>query len=399
MLANLFGYQALRESFQLSFSYRATPRYEEGLRQRAAVDFPCWPLDLPHFDALPLPAWIARWRPLAAAARQLAYAPLLAKEVERLRAVLDEVRPDIVHINNGGYPGALSCRAMALAARAAGVRRVLMVVNNLAVPYDRPVRWLDWPVDRRVAAAVDLFITGSAAAGRRLAGVLRLPEHQVRPIHNGIRGRTPQAGVEETRHRLGLDGFDGMVLGMVALHEPRKGHRVLLDAVAQLLAAGTPSRQLKVLIEGDGPLRDELQAIAAAKGLANVVEFVGIEAHVFDFMAAIDALVLPSVRDEDFPNVILEAMSLGKPVIATRLAGTPEQVEDGISGLLVAPGEVSQLAQAIRKLAENPAMRRNMGEAARQRFAERFASDIAMDNYLRLYRESMNQPSHREKHV
>ena len=399
MLANLFGCQALRESFDLSFSYRATPRYTEGLLQRAAVDFPCWPLDLPNFDTLSLSPWIAQSRHLSTAARQLAYRSLLAREVARLRAVLDEVRPDIVHINNGGYPGALSCRAMALAARAAGVRRVLMVVNNLAVTYDRPARWLDWPLDRRVAAAVDLFVTGSAAAGRRLSGVLRLPQHKIRPIHNGIRVRAPQAGVEETRHRLGLDGFDGLVLGMVALHEPRKGHRVLLDAVAQLLAAGMPSRQLKVLIEGDGPLRGELQATAAAKGLANVIEFVGVEAHVFDFMAATDALVLPSVRDEDFPNVILEAMSLGKPVIATRLAGTPEQVEDGVSGLLVAPGEAPQLAQAIRQLAENPAMRRNMGESARKRFAERFASDIAMDNYLRLYRESINQPSHREKHV
>jgi glycosyltransferase involved in cell wall biosynthesis len=369
------------------------------LRQRAAVDFLHWPLDLPNFDALPMPAWIPSWRLFAAVARQLAYTPLLAREVARLRTVLDEVRPDIVHINNGGYPGALSCRAMALAARAASVKQVLMVVNNLAVPYDRLARWLDWPLDRRVISAVDMFVTGSAAAGRRLAGVLHLPANKVRSIHNGIKVREPQAGVEQTRHRLGLDSFDGLVLGMVALHEPRKGHRVLLDAVAQLLTTGISPRRLKVLIEGDGPLRSELQAFAAAKELADVVEFVGIEAHVFDFMAALDALVLPSVRDEDFPNVILEAMSLGKPVIATRLAGVPEQVEEGVTGLLAAPGDAPELAQAIRRLAEDPVACIAMGEAARKRFAERFASDIAVDNYLRFYRELMNQQPHREHHV
>ena len=389
MLANLFAYPALRERFALSFSYRAAPRYVEGLRQRVQVDFPTWPLDLPNFDALPLSAGLARIRPLANLVRQLAYAPLLAKEVARLRAVLEEVRPDIVHINNGGYPGALSCRAMALAARAAGVRKVLMVVNNLAVPYAYAARWPDWPLDRRIAAAVDLFITGSAAAGRRLIDVLNLPAHKCRAVHNGIKVRAPQAEIAETRRRLNLEDFDGLVLGMVALHEPRKGHCVLLDAIAQL-TAGADAPALKVLVEGDGPLRADLQAMVTARGLSSVVAFIGVESHVFDFMAAIDVLVLPSVRDEDFPNVILEAMSLEKPVIATRLAGIPEQIEEGVTGLLVAPGDAPQLAQAIRRLAENPVGRRAMGRAARERFATRFSSDIALDNYLHLYEELLD---------
>ncbi len=396
MLANLFGHPTLREHFLLSFSYRATPRYEEGLRQRVAVDFPTWPLDLPNLDALLLPRWLAGRRLLAAIARQIAYLPLLAREVARLRMVLDEVKPDIVHINNGGYPGALSCRAMALAARLAGIRRVIMVVNNLAVPYDRSSRWLDWPVDRFVAGAVQRFVTGSAAAGHRLTSVLRLPPAQAGAIHNGIRVRAQRATVDQTRQRLGLAGFRGMVLGIVALHEPRKGHQVLLDALQSLHASGVGAAQLKLLVEGDGPLRHALQASLARAGLADMVQFVGVEEYVFDFMAAVDVLVLPSIRDEDFPNVILEAMSLGKPVIATRLAGIPEQVDDGVTGLLVDSADVGQLAQAVGRLAGDDAGRRAMGEAARQRFGERFACDIAMDNYLRLYAEILEQPPRRD---
>ena len=399
MLANLFGSPELRTRFELSFSYRATPRYTDGLRQRTEIDFPIWPLKLSNFDALPLPPPLAQLRPLPVLWRQLVYAPMLAREVKQLRAVLEEVRPDIVHINNGGYPGALSCRAMTLAARKAGVKKILMVVNNLAVPYDRVSRWMDWPLDRRAAAAVDLFITGSSAAGKRLGSVLRLPASKIRPIHNGIRPRTPQASLEQTRQRLGLAGFDGLVLGVVALHEERKGHRILLHALAQLVSQGQPAKALKVLIEGDGPLLGELQAQCKQLELTDIVHFIGVEAHVFDFMATIDALVLPSVRDEDFPNVILEAMSLAKPVIATRLAGIPEQVEDGVTGLLTAPGDAEQLAQAIARLVADPTGRRAMGQAARQRFASRFASDIALDNYLRLYQEMTSATQLWEQHA
>jgi L-malate glycosyltransferase len=399
MLANLFGSPELRTRFELSFSYRATPRYTEGLRQRTPIDFPIWPLDLPNFDTLALPVSLARLRPLSVLRRQLVYAPLLAREVKQLHAVLEEVRPDIVHINNGGYPGALSCRAMALAARKAGVKKILMVVNNLAVPYDRVSRWMDWPLDRRAATVVDLFITGSSAAGKQLRSVLRLPASKIRPIHNGIRPRTPYASFEQTRQRLGLTGFDGLVLGVVALHEERKGHSVLLHALAQLVSQGRPAKSLKVLIEGDGPLLGELQEQCKQLGLTDIVRFTGVEAHVFDFMAAIDALILPSVRDEDFPNVILEAMSLAKPVIATRLAGIPEQVEDGVTGLLTAPGDAAQLTQAIARLAADPTGRRAMGQAARQRFASHFASDIALDNYLRLYQEMTSATQLWEQHA
>ena len=104
-------------------------------------------------------------------------------------------------------------------------------------------------------------------------------------------------------------------------------------------------------------------------------------------MSALDVLILPSVQDEDFPNVISEAMALGKPVIASRLAGTPEQVLDGDTGLLVDPYDVQQLAGAILQLASNPNLRESMGLAALQRFGNHFTSQIALSNYAKLYAE------------
>jgi glycosyltransferase involved in cell wall biosynthesis len=94
---------------------------------------------------------------------------------------------------------------------------------------------------------------------------------------------------------------------------------------------------------------------------------------------------LPSIQDEDFPNVILEAMALGKPVIASRLAGTPEQVVEGVTGLLVAPRNVTQLAAAICQLIDQAGMRSSMGRAALVRFNVNFTSQIALENYYNLY--------------
>ena len=104
-------------------------------------------------------------------------------------------------------------------------------------------------------------------------------------------------------------------------------------------------------------------------------------------MNAINIVVLPSVDREDFPNVILEAMCLGKPVLASRLAGTPEQIVDGETGLLVPPGKPHNLADALRKLLKDKDLCIKLGSKARDRFESNFTADIAVKRYLDLYKE------------
>ena len=120
-------------------------------------------------------------------------------------------------------------------------------------------------------------------------------------------------------------------------------------------------------------------------GLEQRCRFIGAEAHVMNLMSAVDVLVVPSVSHEDFPNVILEAMGLGKPVVASRLAGTPEQVDDEHTGLLVPPGDAAALALALRRLVLDPALRDEMGRAGRRRFEERFTAEVAVRRYAELY--------------
>ncbi len=390
MLANFFNSVEFRQNYDVSFSFRQSSSYKEGFKRRVTHYVPVYPVNFPDLSGLvSLPVCLPSIskRLVLAFLRMLLTWPILVYEVVVLFRLFKRLAPDILHINNGGYPGAFSARAAAIAGKLAGVPRTLMVVNNIAAEYKLFSKWLCYPIDRMVVWSVDRFVTGSLAAAMRLRTVLDLQKGKVISIHNGIAERKATASIVTTRQRLGLADFQGIVFGVVALLIPRKGHLVLLEAVRLLVSEGRISdKSLIILVEGSGPLREELVEYVINYNLAPWVKFVGDEDNVVDFMSALDVLILPSVEDEDFPNVILEAMALGKPVIATRLAGTPEQVIDGVTGLLVETRNAAQLADAIWNLIDNPDYnRRELGRAALNRFTRYFTSKIALDNYSDMY--------------
>lgn len=389
MLANFFNSETFRQAHLVSFSYRQSEPYAVGFRQRVRRDLAIYPVAFPDLsDFIKLPeGWpLLSKRLVMVFLRSLFTGPLLIYEIAVLFRLFRKIAPDVLHINNGGYPGALSARAAAIAGRMAGIPKTVMVVNNMADGYRRFARWQDYPMDHLVAWSVNRFITGSEAAAARLRFVLNIPAHKVIAIHNGIELRRATASVAATRERLELGNYSGVIFGVVALLIPRKGHQVLLDAVLSLVTSGRLSdKELIILIEGNGPLLRELTDFVNIHGLARWIKFVGDEENVVNFMSVLDTLILPSVQEEDFPNVILEAMALGKPVIATRLAGTPEQVVDGMTGLLVEPRNIVQLSEAICLLRDNPKMRHEMGRAALMRFNDCFTSDIVLKNYTDMY--------------
>lgn len=379
MLANFLQDERLRSAYGVTFTWRRSPEYEEGLRRRVRrpfegrglplVDFYCVStlLDSRLYKAalrlLLVKYWLTLWNTL-----------VLYVELGR--------RPvDLLHVNNGGHPGALSCMAAAFAARLRGVRTVY-VVNNVARPYGDGDRWLDYPLDRLLARSVSLFVTGSARARRSLIEVLRLDPSRAVCLPNGIAPREVTETREQTLARLVVDP-SRVVLAVVAVLEERKGHAVLLRALARL-----KTRPLTV-IEGRGPLLESLRAQVRELGLEADVRFVE-EKAVFNLLNAADVVALPSIGYEDFPNVTLEAMSLGKAVAASRLGGLSEQLEDGRTGLLVEPGDVDAWAAALERLTADAGLRRRLGEAAAGAFAARFTAERAVGNYLDLYRKLLN---------
>ena len=392
MLANLFNSEDLHKEFHVSFSYRYSALYTDGLKRKlrrkltvSSVGFP----DLFDLSVFPDCVPLLIKRIFLAFLRLLLTWPLLAYEIVILFRLLKKHHPDILHINNGGYPAALSARAASIAAGFANIPNILMVVNNMAADYRHYSRWMDYPVDRLVVRAVTCFVTGSAAASNQLQKVLVLPMSKLTSIHNGVALRSATESIAASRQRLGLADFDGVVFGVVALLIPRKGHQVLLEAVLKLVTerAAATHGNFVVLIEGDGPLRQELSSFVQQNDLSGYVRFVGDEKNVVDFMTALDVLVLPSVQNEDFPNVVIEAMALGKPVIASRLAGTPEQIDHGVTGLLVEPRRADELASAMSDLMADSQLRARMGAAAMDCFNNKFTSNKAVANYMTLYKQ------------
>jgi glycosyltransferase involved in cell wall biosynthesis len=179
---------------------------------------------------------------------------------------------------------------------------------------------------------------------------------KLRIVHCGIR---PEA----YRQAVGGPGGEGGHMVFVGRLEPVKGVPLLLEAFARIAATHPGAR---LTIAGDGGVRARLMARAEALGLADRIHFPGYldEAQVADLLASADMMVLPSFA-EGLPVVLMEAMASGLPVIATQIAGVPELVVDGVSGLIVPPGDVAGLARAMDRLLADADLRAAMGQAGR----------------------------------
>ena len=177
----------------------------------------------------------------------------------------------------------------------------------------------------------------------------------------------------------------------VANLRAEKDHETLIAAAAAL-APRYPG--LRVQVVGDGYRRAALEALAQARGVADVVEFLGHREDVPALLAAADAYVLPS-RSEAFPNGAIEAMAAGLPVIATAVGGLLDLIEDGRTGLLVPASDPEALTVAIKAVIDNPSLGHRLGAAARQAVETRYAFDRMVNAFQTLYDDHSKHVRHR----
>ena len=159
-----------------------------------------------------------------------------------------------------------------------------------------------------------------------------------------------------------------------------KGHDVLIEAIGAL---GADCPELRFVFVGDGPCRTKLEQLAAQRGVGHRVRFLGERDDVPALLAAADLFVLPS-RTEAFPNSVMEAMAAGLPVIASGVGGILELVEDGVSGVLVPPGDPIALARAIAHVAGDPAGAAATGHRAYERARDRFSMEQMVSTFVEL---------------
>ena len=394
MLINFFKDKKFRNEFEVSFITGKSERYLKEFLTFFVPDFDYHQMRFskqfhPSSDFKYLPRSISV---LCRKVTEILYRiPMVVIDICLLIPHLRRIKPDIVHINNGGYPGSPSAMAMVLASRIVGVRSIFMVVNNEPLDY-RPVhRWFDRPTDWLVRGSITNFITGSISSANKLINVLKLDSDKIVSFPNGVICRDPDESKETIRRRVGIDDmFSGLVGLVVSRFEYRKGHLVLLDALETLKKSGAISaNNLRIILEGNGPELQEVLDMIEHLDLSSIVQFVGDERNIANLYLASDFFVLPSIGGEDFSNVISESMSHGLCVIATDVAGAREQVSDGQTGFIVSPNNPIELSDVILRVVANPEVVLVAGRKGKDRYLNNFTPEIAVKRYFDLYKESI----------
>ena len=203
-------------------------------------------------------------------------------------------------------------------------------------------------------------------------------------IRNGIdlEGKSVLVNRWQIRKDLGIDS-ETCLIGTVGRLTPVKGIPYLLDAARILLRQGA---NVKVLVVGDGSIRQDLLAQAGNLGVGERVVFLGHREDTDVLLQALDIFVLPSLS-EGIPMALLEAMAASRPIVASRVGGIPEIIEDGVEGFLVESMDVNGLAERCRRLIESPDVARKMGEQGRKRVESEFSATAMADRVVSDYKE------------
>jgi glycosyltransferase involved in cell wall biosynthesis len=307
----------------------------------------------------------------------LSFGLYLPATLRRLRAWLERERAEVVHVHF------LIPQGLYVSAIRRGARWRLAITFHGTDGYALPQRPpLYRALVRRAARSADAI---TAVSGDLLSAVrAAIPGLTVptRVILNGNPLLSPRAAAAPSSGSAALP--DGHVLAVGSLIT-RKGYDVLIRAVRRARDRG---RELDVAVVGTGPEADHLAALARELGVADRVRLLGEVPHVelgtFYQRAGCFA---HCAREEAFGLVLLEAMSCGKPVVATRVNGIPEIVRHGETGLLVPPDDPDALAEALLTLDADPALRARLGEAGRRLAETDFTWARVLDGYEALYRE------------
>jgi len=300
--------------------------------------------------------------------------PMALADLHRL---IGEMRPDILHLNG---------MKSHLLGRIAAMRSGVPSIVHLHFEYTPRPAWLQ----RALHRSTDKVLAVSQRLARRAVEQLRIPPSRVEVLHNGLDLRPFRAaGAERVAARVALGIGEGRAVicmpGRITF-SPDKGHREMVRAMAAIRAAVPDSL---LLIVGEGPDRPACEALSERLGLSANIRFLGQSSEIPKLLAASDIVTIPSMCQDAFTYVAVEAAAAGRPVVAFRSGGIPEAVREGETGLLVPRGDVAGLAAAAIGLIEDPSRRAAMGAAAAG-FANTFEIDRHVARLAEIYRALAN---------
>ncbi len=310
--------------------------------------------------ALSLPPWR---KPLAVFQRRSA--------IGRLGALVGQLDPALVHVNDIWWV------PHTVRALASGRSHSMPIVAHVRQEIE-PEKVGRYELDRvEVAIAISRQIEQSLITG----GVSM---SRVRTLYSGIDCSSRQSTRDDQaiRRLIGVPN-EAVLLGTVANLFPRKGYEVMLRALPAIVHA-VPTVHYVIVGSDDHGYADRLTRLASELTIADRVHIVGFQDPVQPFLAALDLYLHPALM-EGFGIAVVEAMAMGKAVVATTTGGLPEVVAQGETGLLVPPGDAESLAEAAIFLLENKFKREQMGVCGRMRAQERFSLDASVAHMEQLY--------------
>ena len=299
--------------------------------------------------------------------------------------IFRRLKPAIVHSRNKSGLDAL------LPARLAGVRHCVHGEHGWDV-HDLDGRSRKEQVLRRLhAPLVERYVTVSRSLRDYLVERVGIRPERITTICNGVDTDKFRPAERKPVELLpaSLQGEGLVVVGTVGRLQPVKDQQALLRAFAELVGEGGPgAASARLLLVGNGPLREALEKQAQALGIAHLTTFAGDRTDVAQLLQCMHVFVLPSLA-EGISNTVLEAMATGLPVLATRVGGNVELVQDNGNGALFEAGDVAALKRLLAGYLADPGMRRRHGERSRQLAVESFSLKAMVDGYRGAYERLM----------
>ena len=303
---------------------------------------------------------------------------LLAGAVPQLRSAFKQAAPDLVHVNNGGYPGSDLNRVAAIAARLATVPRRLFNVHSMPWPRDASQPHVQAAVDRAVWGAVHGVLCPAEAVGRSLQKIRALPGGLYRYVPYGVAVPDGAEAADTLRRRL-APGGELIAVMVSATGDREKGHAVFAEALARVPG-------VRGVVVGPHP-GGEFLAMISRLGIEDRLVVEEGFRPAGPYYHAADMVVVPSTSYECLPLVVLEGMAASKPVFGSRLAGIPEAIEDGRTGHLFPPGDVDELAKLLADAIVARDHLPELGARGRGRWEKRFSLSALSAAVLEVYDE------------
>ncbi len=394
LMSFLLSNNTLKENYEMKLAYRKFAAYEEGMRN----DY----IGTPTSDLLPqvllsnesfffrincmtmpkimkvivkLPFFVFQKLQIYAIFNLIVFSILLRKQ-----------KPEILHINNGGYPGAKSCNVLVLANYLTIKAKVVYQVNNQA---QSQKNYFEKVLDRIINKKVDFFVNASQRAKDQLVQKRNFDPSKILLVNNCVPLPKEKQTREEILKELNIP-LNSFLIVEVAFLSERKGQKYLIDALADLYEREQIAKnKVYCAFVGNGEDEEFLKKYIDELGLKSNIFLLGYRNNSEDFISACDLFVLPSIRDEDMPLVLLSALGYGQTIIATDFAGIAQVIQNNSNGILIENDLktfTTNLSKEVLRLLNNKDLRVKLGMNAQKSYM-----DFSPENYglklLNIYKQ------------